>query len=88
MESVFDEVFVLMESFGDLTRKVSVDTFFRFEHIENLKAGNTGPETCEILIKGTFDPRYHFPQKYLRFEIGGMNQTPDVSWEVSRFEPL
>ncbi|MCH2611680.1 MAG: DUF6174 domain-containing protein [Pirellulales bacterium] len=58
------------------------------EHIENLNAGNTGPETCEILIKGAFDPRYHFPQKYLRFEIGGMNQTPDVSWEVSRFEPL
>ena len=58
------------------------------EHIENLKAGTTSPETCEILIKGAFDPRYHFPQKYLRFEIGGMNQTPDVSWEVSRFEPL
>lgn len=58
------------------------------EHIEDLNSGNSGPETCEILIQGAFDPRYHFPRKYLRFEIGGLNQSPDVSWEVSRFEPL
>ena len=71
----------------------SVDGMFEtiardLEHIDNRTAGNSGPETCEILIKGAFDPNYHFPRKYLRFEIGGQNQTPDVSWEVIRFDRL
>ena len=71
----------------------SVDGMFEtiardLEHVENLNSGNAGPETCEILIKGAFDTRFHCPRKYLRFEIGGQNQTPDVSWEVTRFDRL
>ena len=57
------------------------------EHCERWDEGRAAPDTCDLIIKATFDPDKGIPVKYIRMELGRPSNVGVMDWEITRFEP-
>ncbi len=56
------------------------------EHEEDVRAGRDKARPG-LTLRARFHPQFGFPERYVRLEHSRMGTNPEVSWEVTRFEP-
>ena len=62
------------------------DTIHREQDLAADPSGEMGvPKGTRLLLKAEFHPRWGYPLRYRRLVLG---RGPDVSWDVTRFEPI
>lgn len=58
------------------------------QNTERVAAGKASPETPRLSLRGEFHPEFGYPVRYYRAERVARGTSPEVLWEVLRFEAL
>jgi hypothetical protein len=52
-------------------------------HVQDVATGRDKPDTCQLLLRAQFDPRWGYPARYQRVEWSSQTE---VVWEVTHFD--
>jgi hypothetical protein len=57
-------------------------------NIEKVRNGTAEPFVPQVRIRGKFHPVYGYPERFHRVEMRKMGANPEVTWQVTQFEPI